>query len=122
MNTIQIVFTVIGAVIGLIAINWVVISKVAKKIGSGAEGVALGADALADTMEQFGMVKAPMVIKEGADVADELGDLATMFAELTADNNLSADDLSKLFKEGKEGLWVEMKDFRIKVFPKRDKS
>ena len=119
MEWYEIIATVIGAVLGLVVINWAVISKVAKKIGSGAESIASGGDALAETMESFGMVKAPLVIKEGADVADEVGDLATMFANLTADGNLTAEDLKKLFTEGKEGLWVEMKDFRVKVFPKK---
>lgn len=119
MTTIQIVFTVIGALLALVTINWAVISKVAGKIGKKLEAGAAGADSLANTMEEFGMVKAPLVIKEGADIADEAGKLGVFFGELTADGNLSADDLRKLFTKGKEGLWVEMKDFRVKVFPKK---
>ncbi len=120
MSTIEIIFTVVGAAIGLIAINWVAISTVAKKVGAKAEAAAKGGDNLADTLEEFGMVKAPLMIREASDIADEAGDLATMFGNLTADGNLSADDLKKLFTEGKEGLLVELKDFRIKVFPKKE--
>ena len=119
MSVIEIVFTVLGALFMLVAIPWVTISVVARKIGKGAEAATVGADQLAEMLEQFGLEKAPMVIKEGADVTDELGDLATLFADLTADGNLTADEIKKLWTEGKEGLWVELKDFRIKVFPKK---
>ena len=120
MELFEIILTVVGAALALIAINWIAIGKAARKAGNVAEKIASGGDSLAETMESFGMVKAPLVIKEGADIADEVGDLATMFADLTADGNLTADDLKKLFKEGKEGLWVELKDFRVKVFPKKE--
>ena len=119
MELYEIILIVIGAGLGLIAIPWLVISRVSAKIGKAAEGAAIGADAIASTMEEFGMVKAPLVITEGADILDEVGDLATLFATLTADGKLDADDLKKLFTEGKEGLLVELKDFRVKVFPKK---
>lgn len=118
MSTLEIIFTVLGAVLGFVAINWVVIAAFSRKVGNISERVAVSGDKISEIMEDFGMVKTSLVIKEGADIADELGDLSILFADLVADNNLSADDLKKLFTEGKEGLWVEMKDFRIKVFPK----
>lgn len=120
MTTLEIVLTVIGALIALVAIPWTTVSIVAGKIAKGAGKVSSGADTLATVLEGFGMEKVPMIIKEGpGDIGDEVEDLAQLFAERTADGNLTKEDLMALFKEGKEGLWVEMKDFRVKVFPKK---
>jgi len=47
-----------------------------------------------------------------------LGDLAKMLEQFTADQKLTADEVRKLFEAGQE-VWVEMKDFRVKVFPKK---
>ena len=120
-SIINVVFIVVGSLVGLLTIRWALLAAIASKVGNVADKIALGADNLANVMEDFGMVKAPLVIAEGADVVDEAGELADKFAELTADGDLTAEDLKALFTEGKEGLWVELKDFRIKVFPKKVK-
>ena len=117
MTTLEIIIIIVGALAGLVTIG-ATFNKIVGKIGTISEKVAAGGNTVATMLDTFGMEKASMIVKEGADIPDELGDLATMFAELTADKKLTAAEVKLLFEAGKE-LFVELKDFRIKVFPKK---
>lgn len=117
MSTLEIIIVVIGALAALVTIP-LIVSKIAGKIADIAEKAAVGGDVLADLLESYGFEKAALAIKEGADIPDELGDLAKMLEQFTADQKLTADEVRKLFEAGQE-VWVEMKDFRVKVFPKK---
>jgi hypothetical protein len=120
METLEIIFTIVAGLVALITIPWGIARTVANKIANTSGKIAVGADNVAELLSSFGLEKLSLAIKEGADIPDELEDLARVFAERTADNDLSKEDIKALFEEGKE-LWVEMKDFRVKVFPKKKK-
>lgn len=115
---IEIIIGIVVALLGLIAIPWLAISKISGKIGNKSEQVAITGDQLADLLQGIGMNRASTIVKEAADVPDELGDVGRVLAEVTADGNFTKEDALKVFAEGKDVV-VEGKDFVMKVFKKK---
>ena len=120
METLDLIITIAVAVLAFFkVIDWVKLLPFIRKVGTGAEKVATSMDSAAIILQGLGFEKPSMIVKEGADIVDELGDVAAKLAELTADGNFTKEDALAVLKEGKD-VWVEMKDFRIKVFPKKE--
>ena len=115
---------VVGVVGGLITL-WVIPNKVWAKIISffGAslapvmDKVAKGMDGAGAIAQGAGLDRVAEALFEGADVVDEAEDIPRLLEEYTKDGDLTAEEIKKLFEEGKE-VGVEFKDFRLKVIKK----
>lgn len=119
MEWYEVIITIVAAVITLFGISWVVVSAIAKKIAKGAGTVETSMDSAALIAQGLGLEKISTILKEGADIPEEAEKIAEFIAEVTADGDFTKDEIMAAFKMFRDGLWVEMKDFRIKVFPKK---
>jgi hypothetical protein len=108
---------VLAVVLGLIAIPWLLISKAANKIGALSETIAKGAYTGASMLSDFKLNSASTIVKEGAEIIDELGDVATILGNVTADGKFNAEDAKLVLQEGKDVI-VALKDFIFVVKPK----
>ena len=100
---------------------WVIPNTLWAKIISffGAK-LAPAMDKVAAGMDTGGMLiggKVGEALHEGSDVIDEAEDIPRLLAEYTADGDLNAEEIKKLFTEVGE-VGVEFKDFVLKVFKK----
>ena len=115
---------IIGIIAGLITM-WVIpnewwakfISLFGGKVAPIMDKVAKGLDGVGAMAEGAGLDKLATIAYEFSDVVDEGEDVARLLAELTADGDLSKEDLIALLNEGKD-VAVEGKDFVVKVFKK----
>ena len=99
-------------------VDWFKAGKGAQKTADVLEKVAIGMDSLAVIAQGAGFEKVSTFLKEGADIPDEAGDVAQFIADHTADGAFDKDEALGALAEFKEVI-VELKDFRIKVFPKK---
>ena len=116
----------LGVVAGLITL-WVIpnpwwakfISFFGAKLAPIMDKIASGTDAAGSFADSAGMEKVGVALHEGSDVIDEAEDIPRLLAEYTKDGKLDAEEIKKLFKEVGE-VGVELKDFVIKVFKKKE--
>lgn len=118
MSTLEIIITIILALSGFFAISWMAVSRFASKFAGWMGTAETTLDSAAIIAEGLGLEKVAMVLKEGADIPEEAEKLAEFIAEITADENFTKDEAMAAIQKAKDGLWVELKDFRMKVFPK----
>jgi hypothetical protein len=117
MSILEISYIVAGifSIIGLVkTINWIKVSAFSKKVSDISERAAKGLDGIAGVVEGMGYDRAAMVIKEIADIPDELGDLAAILAEKTKDNDFTTEEVKAVLEEGKE-LVAEGKELVLVV-------
>lgn len=100
-------------------VDWVKVGKGAQKAANVLEKVADGMDALSVIVQGAGMEKVSTFFKEGADVPDELGDVAQYIADHTADGKFDKDEVISALDMFGEVI-VESKDFHIKVLKKKE--
>lgn len=113
---IYVLCTALGLIVG--ATTMKAISAVSGKIAGVSEAAAATGYQTATMLNNINLVSAGTLVKEGSEVVDELGDVATTLANVTADGKFSVDDAKKVLKEGKDVV-VAMKDFLIVVKPKK---
>lgn len=95
-----------------------IVSLFGTKVAPILDKVATGLDGAGAMAEGAGLEKVAEIAYELADVVDEVEDLPRLIADLTADGDLSKDDLVQLLNEGKD-VAVEGKDFYVKIIKKK---
>lgn len=113
---------IIGILLGGLAL-WKVLDFVKLSVWSGKaapvlEKIASGMKGAAMLAEGAGLEKVANIIKEASDPIDEAGDMLQLFSDLTADGDFTKEELKRVLDEG-EDVWVEAKDFRVKIIPKK---
>jgi len=119
MELYEVIITIVVAILALFGIRWAAISLFAGKVGRVSGTIETSMDSAAIIAQGLGLEKVSTILKEGADIPEEAEKLAEFIAEVTADGDFTKDEALAAFKMAKDGLWVEMKDFRVKVFPKK---
>jgi len=114
---------VLGVILGALAV-WKIFDFVKLSVWSGKaapvlEKIAVGMKSASVIAAGFGLEKVANVIKEAADPVDEAGDTLQLFSDLTADGDFTKEELKSVLDEGKD-VWIEAKDFRVKIIPKKD--
>lgn len=115
----DLVLGILVLLLGFLGISWVVVSKYVTPVANALKTAATTGAQAAATLNQFGLEQASTIVKEGSEVADELGDVANVLATTTADGKFTVDDAKKVLKEGKDVV-VAMKDFILIVKPKKE--
>ena len=107
----------IGVIVG---IKWVAVSIFTGKAAPVIEKVGSGLQTAGTFAASFGLARIGSILKEGGDVADELGDVAELVSKHTADGNLTKEEVEKILQdpETKE-LVVAGKEFITVVIPKK---
>jgi len=95
-----------------------IVSLFGTKVAPILDKVATGLDGAGAMAEGAGLEKVAEIAYELADGVDEVEDLPRLIADLTADGDLSKDDLVQLLNEGKD-VAVEGKDFYVKIIKKK---
>lgn len=93
------------------------ISTVAGKSADVSERIAGSLDALALVAGGAGLEKVSNVVKEIADIPDELGDVAQLIADKTMDGKFTKEEALEVLQAGKEVL-VEGKEVVLMIKPK----
>ncbi len=99
-------------------IDWIKGGKGAQKTADVLNKVESGMDSIAIIAAGVGMERVSTFMKEGADVVDASGNVAQFIADNTADGDFTKDEALGALEKFQEVI-VELKDFRIKVFPKK---
>lgn len=106
----------IGVVAGVFSL-WVIPNKIwativsffGTKLAPVMDKTAKAMDGAGAIAEGLGMEKLADYLFEGSDVVDEAEDIPRLLAEFTADGDLTAEEIKKLFAAGKE-VGVEFND------------
>ena len=88
--------------LSMFGIAWKSLSPGFGKAGKGIESVAQLGYNIGNSLDEWGLDNPSRIVKEGAKVLDELGDVPTLIAKLTADGDFNMSDAKKTLEEGKE--------------------
>ena len=119
---VKVVLYVVGALITLFLVPnkiWAkLLSFFGEKLAPIGESVAKGIDGLGVMAQGAGLEKIATAAFELSDVVDEAADVPQLIVDLSADGELSQEDVKKIIEATGEVV-VEGKDFYVKVIKKQ---
>lgn len=119
MDVQDLIIQVVVILLGMIAVVGPVlykVNKLGKKVAPYVGMVNATAENLVPILRSVGLEKIADAVEEGGDVTEAVETLLSTLTTATEDGKIDTAEALALFRAGK-GVWIEAKDFRVKIIP-----